>query len=149
MAMQPSQAAAKGPHVAAVPASTPSAAVGTNTAAGAAAGLDPEMMEYLIKDGSGANPCGASTKRSRIAAWDTSSDSDSSSEQPPAATSAPGAPAPRRRTCPQVIFCSRTHSQLSQFVSELHRTCLAEALTLVAVASRKALCINPQVGQWT
>jgi chromosome transmission fidelity protein 1 len=110
------------------------------------------MLEYLIRDGSSNTPGGASSKRSRGTAWDTSSDSDSSSEHPPGATgaaggsSAPGAPAPRRRTCPQVIFCSRTHSQLSQFVSELHRTCLAEALTLVAVASRKALCINPQVG---
>lgn len=53
--------------------------------------------------------------------------------------------APRK---PQVIFCSRTHSQLSQFVGEVHRTRFAESLKLVAVASRRALCINEQVG-WT
>ena len=37
----------------------------------------------------------------------------------------------------QVIFCSRTHSQLSQFVGELKRTKLAEMFSLVALASRQ------------
>jgi hypothetical protein len=39
--------------------------------------------------------------------------------------------------CPQVIFASRTHSQLSQFVGELHRTPFADELSLVALGSRK------------
>lgn len=42
--------------------------------------------------------------------------------------------APKRR---QIFFCSRTHSQLSQFVSELHRTPFAETLAVVAIAGRK------------
>lgn len=46
---------------------------------------------------------------------------------------------------PQVIFCSRTHSQLSQFVGELHRTSFADTLSLVALGSRKALCVNDAV----
>jgi chromosome transmission fidelity protein 1 len=54
------------------------------------------------------------------------------------------APLPPARK-PQVIFCSRTHSQLSQFVGELHRTRFADTLTLVPVASRRALCVNEQV----
>lgn len=45
----------------------------------------------------------------------------------------------------QVIFCSRTHSQLSQFVSELRRTGLGERLALLPLGSRKALCINDDV----
>lgn len=47
--------------------------------------------------------------------------------------------------CSQVIFCSRTHSQLSQFVEELRRTSFPERLSLVALASRKVLCINQDV----
>jgi hypothetical protein len=42
--------------------------------------------------------------------------------------------APVRR---QVYFCSRTHSQLSQFVAELHRTPFAAALSVASLASRK------------
>ena len=45
--------------------------------------------------------------------------------------------APKRR---QIFFCSRTHSQLSQFVSELHRTPFAETLSVVAIAGRKVRC---------
>ena len=39
--------------------------------------------------------------------------------------------------CLQVFFCSRTHSQLSQFVSELQRTRFADTVAAVALASRK------------
>ena len=42
--------------------------------------------------------------------------------------------APQKR---QVFFCSRTHSQLSQFVSELRRTPFAETLSVAAIAGRK------------
>ena len=45
-----------------------------------------------------------------------------------------GDAAPRKR---QVFFCSRTHSQLSQFVSELRRTPFAETLSVAAIAGRK------------
>ena len=37
----------------------------------------------------------------------------------------------------QVIFCSRTHSQLSQTIAELHRTLFADSTTAVTLASRK------------
>jgi hypothetical protein len=40
----------------------------------------------------------------------------------------------------QIIFVSRTHSQLSQFVGELHRTAFAETMSLVALGSRK-VCV--------
>ena len=51
--------------------------------------------------------------------------------------------APKRR---QIFFCSRTHSQLSQFVSELHRTPFAETLSVVAIAGRKVS--NSLVAAW-
>jgi chromosome transmission fidelity protein 1 len=47
--------------------------------------------------------------------------------------------------CFQIIFCSRTHSQLSQFVAELRRTGFADRLSVVALASRGVLCVNDEV----
>ncbi|KAF2350337.1 DEAD2 [Trinorchestia longiramus] len=46
----------------------------------------------------------------------------------------------------RIYYCSRTHSQLSQFVGELQRTKFGEERTrVVALASRHNLCINPDV----
>ncbi|KAL3698819.1 hypothetical protein R1sor_012895 [Riccia sorocarpa] len=45
----------------------------------------------------------------------------------------------------KVYFCSRTHSQLSQFVRELQRTMFSSSLRSVTLGSRKNLCINPAV----
>eukprot|EP00033_Pygsuia_biforma_P004685 GCRY01005136.1.p1 GENE.GCRY01005136.1~~GCRY01005136.1.p1 ORF type:complete len:390 (-),score=99.80 GCRY01005136.1:214-1383(-) len=45
----------------------------------------------------------------------------------------------------KIVFCSRTHSQLSQFVSEVRKTAHNDGLKLVALASRKNMCINPDV----
>jgi chromosome transmission fidelity protein 1 len=45
----------------------------------------------------------------------------------------------------QVIFCSRTLSQLSQFVEELKRTPFASHLSVVSLASRSVLCVNEAV----
>eukprot|EP00210_Caulerpa_lentillifera_P002278 g2188.t1 len=50
--------------------------------------------------------------------------------------------APQHR---QLIYCSRTHSQLSQFIGELKRTRFSDTLSVVALASRKSLCINEDV----
>ena len=46
----------------------------------------------------------------------------------------------------QIIFCSRTHSQLTQVVGELNRTRFGGAegtVSAVAVAGRRQLCVNP------
>lgn len=43
---------------------------------------------------------------------------------------------------PKVYFCSRTHSQLSQFVEELKKTKFHVELSVVCLGSRKTLCIN-------
>ncbi|XP_022641713.1 ATP-dependent DNA helicase DDX11 [Vigna radiata var. radiata] len=45
----------------------------------------------------------------------------------------------------KVYFCSRTHSQLSQFIKELRRTVFAKEMKVVSLGSRKNLCINEEV----
>lgn len=42
----------------------------------------------------------------------------------------------------KVYFCSRTHSQLSQFIKELRKTVFANEMRVVSLGSRKNLCIN-------
>lgn len=45
---------------------------------------------------------------------------------------------------PKIIFCSRTHSQLSQFMREVLKTTFKD-FRCVTLGGRRALCINPQV----
>ncbi|KAL2338079.1 hypothetical protein Fmac_012525 [Flemingia macrophylla] len=45
----------------------------------------------------------------------------------------------------KVYFCSRTHSQLSQFVKEVRKTVFADEMNVVSLGSRKNLCINEEV----
>ncbi|KAK7294199.1 hypothetical protein RJT34_17085 [Clitoria ternatea] len=45
----------------------------------------------------------------------------------------------------KVYFCSRTHSQLSQFIKELRKTVFANEMSVVSLGSRKNLCINEEV----
>lgn len=47
--------------------------------------------------------------------------------------------------CTQIYYCSRTHSQLTQFVNELRKTVYAEDVKCVSLGSRKNLCINEEV----
>lgn len=47
----------------------------------------------------------------------------------------------------RVIFASRTHSQLSQFVQELRRTPWADKFTVVAASGRSRLCVHPRVSK--
>lgn len=42
----------------------------------------------------------------------------------------------------KIFFCSRTHSQLSQFIKELRKTVFANEMDVVSLGSRKNLCIN-------
>lgn len=48
---------------------------------------------------------------------------------------------------PVIIYASRTHSQLSQVVSELHRTTYASSLNICVLGSRSQMCIHPTVSQ--
>ncbi|XP_030526173.1 ATP-dependent DNA helicase DDX11 [Rhodamnia argentea] len=45
----------------------------------------------------------------------------------------------------KIYFCSRTHSQLSQFVKELRKTAFADEISAVCLGSRKNFCINEGV----
>ncbi|XP_059455898.1 uncharacterized protein LOC132186105 isoform X2 [Corylus avellana] len=45
----------------------------------------------------------------------------------------------------KVYFCSRTHSQLSQFVKELRKTVFSNEMKIVCLGSRKNFCINEEV----
>lgn len=49
-----------------------------------------------------------------------------------------------RSLVPQLIFASRTHSQLTQFVGELRKTAFADA-RVVVLAGRSVMCVNPAV----
>ncbi|KAF6213519.1 hypothetical protein GE061_011239 [Apolygus lucorum] len=45
----------------------------------------------------------------------------------------------------KIIFCSRTHSQLSQFVGEIQRTVFSNTMRVVPMGSRQSCCINKSV----
>lgn len=45
----------------------------------------------------------------------------------------------------KIYYASRTHSQLTQFVHEVSKTMYAEDTYEVSLASRKNMCINPDV----
>ncbi|RLN71130.1 hypothetical protein BBJ28_00000195 [Nothophytophthora sp. Chile5] len=45
----------------------------------------------------------------------------------------------------KIIYCSRTHSQISQFIREIRKTEFADQIRVVSLGSRKNLCTNPAV----
>jgi chromosome transmission fidelity protein 1 len=45
----------------------------------------------------------------------------------------------------RIFYCSRTHSQLSQFVKEIQKTSFKNDIRLVSLASRANMCINESV----
>lgn len=45
---------------------------------------------------------------------------------------------------PQIFFCSRTHSQLTQFIHEIRKTRF-QHIRCVVLGSRRNLCVNPAV----
>jgi chromosome transmission fidelity protein 1 len=49
---------------------------------------------------------------------------------------------------PQILYCSRTHSQLTQFVAEIQKTKFKN-IRCVVVGSRKHLCIHPKLQSYT
>uniref|UniRef100_A0A3Q3ARE9 DEAD/H (Asp-Glu-Ala-Asp/His) box helicase 11 n=1 Tax=Kryptolebias marmoratus TaxID=37003 RepID=A0A3Q3ARE9_KRYMA len=45
----------------------------------------------------------------------------------------------------KIYYCSRTHSQLAQFVHEVQKSPFSETTSVVALGSRQNLCINEEV----
>jgi chromosome transmission fidelity protein 1 len=112
-----------------------------------------DITEFLVDPDATSAPGTTGSKRTSTESGYVSSSSEEedaslaaqdAADAGTAAGTAAAAAAERRR--PQLIFCSRTHSQLSQFVGELHRTRFADSVMLVAVGSRKNLCVNDEVG---
>uniref|UniRef100_A0A2I3G3Q1 DEAD/H-box helicase 11 n=1 Tax=Nomascus leucogenys TaxID=61853 RepID=A0A2I3G3Q1_NOMLE len=48
-------------------------------------------------------------------------------------------------TLPQIYYCSRTHSQLAQFVHEVKKSPFGKDVRLVSLGSRQNLCVNEDV----
>ncbi|KAI8348261.1 helicase C-terminal domain-containing protein [Blakeslea trispora] len=48
----------------------------------------------------------------------------------------------------KIYYASRTHSQLSQFVHEVNKTVYKQDIYEVSLASRKNLCIHPEISQY-
>ncbi|KAL0592316.1 hypothetical protein ABG067_000424 [Albugo candida] len=47
----------------------------------------------------------------------------------------------------KIFYCSRTHSQISQFVREMQKTVFGKQVRVVTLGSRKLLCIHPRVSK--
>ena len=45
----------------------------------------------------------------------------------------------------KIFYCSRTHTQLSQFVNEIKKTEFGKDIKVVSLGSRKTLCVNDLV----
>lgn len=45
----------------------------------------------------------------------------------------------------KIIYCSRTHSQISQFIREINKTAFGANIRVISLGSRKILCVNPAV----
>eukprot|EP00884_Botryococcus_braunii_P018140 jgi/Botrbrau1/5009/Bobra.0396s0030.1 len=99
-----------------------------------------DLDDFILDDGDLGAVEGRNTLRKRDLETLDSSCSDDTDEEAFCSEAGP-------RPSPQVLFCSRTHSQLAQFVGELKRTPFASRLRVVALGSRKALCINSAVMQ--
>ncbi|KAI8330795.1 putative ATP-dependent RNA helicase DDX11 [Choanephora cucurbitarum] len=48
----------------------------------------------------------------------------------------------------KIYYASRTHSQLTQFVHEVNKTSYRQDIYEVSLASRKNLCIHPEISQY-
>jgi hypothetical protein len=105
-------------------------------------------------------------QRSKLAAAlegsDSSADSDSDGSHPGAARGGGrGASHTQRKSVmdrlhlPQIFYCSRTHSQLAQFVAEIKKTDFAAPdpitgiapIRCVTLGARRNLCIHPAVSR--
>jgi chromosome transmission fidelity protein 1 len=45
----------------------------------------------------------------------------------------------------QLIFCTRTHSQISQIINEIKKTNFSDKISVVPIISRKGLCVHEKL----
>ncbi|CAI9753805.1 unnamed protein product [Fraxinus pennsylvanica] len=98
-------------------------------------GIDKEDEEFLLEEYESEEESGGTLKR-KNAGPDVCSSSDE--EEDGLGDEEDGARL-------KIYFCSRTHSQLSQFIKELRKTTFASELMFVCLGSRKNFCINDEV----
>ncbi|XP_010417779.1 PREDICTED: ATP-dependent DNA helicase DDX11-like [Camelina sativa] len=91
------------------------------------------LEEYQSEDESSSSGGRKSSKRKPAGGFDSSSEEDEEDDREDDQHGL------------KVFFCSRTHSQLSQFVKELRKTVFAKNINVVCLGSRKNLCINEDV----
>ena len=105
----------------------------------AVGGADPDDEFLLVQDGGGGG--GASKKRS-VGYGSSSSDSDDTASDEGERSESDEEGEEGR---PQVLYCSRTHSQLAQFVREINKTTHRNAVHVTTLGSRRTFCINSKV----
>ena len=92
-----------------------------------------EDAEFLLEEydsgGDGSLKC---KKREMGSCWSSSEEEDEAFE----------VIEERTEVTPKIYFCSRTHSQLSQFVNEFKKTKFSDEINAICLGSRKNLCIN-------
>ncbi|XAR50639.1 RNA helicase [Bertholletia excelsa] len=102
---------------------------------------DPEELndtEFLVEDYESDGEGGVSRGKSKRKAGSVSSSSDDDKRGDSDDEDEEESPL-------KIYFCSRTHSQLSQFIKELRKTVFARQLKVVCLGSRKNFCINEEV----
>jgi hypothetical protein len=95
--------------------------------------LDEELEQFALDEVTAEGGSLGAKRRGRMAAGDSSGE-EAAGEEAAAVDKEKERPKPYKT---QVIFCSRTHSQLSQFVGEFKRTPLPGSVSVVALAARK------------
>ncbi|KAL2493098.1 RAD3-like DNA-binding helicase protein [Abeliophyllum distichum] len=98
--------------------------------------VDEEDEEFLLEEYESEEESGGTLKR-KNAGVNVCSSSDEEEEE--------GLGDEEEEVRLKIYFCSRTHSQLSQFIKELRKTTFASELMAVCLGSRKNLCINEEV----
>lgn len=95
-----------------------------------------EDDEFLVEDYESEGEGGMKLKKRRGGGFSV----DSSSEEEDGEED--GFDEEEAESRPKIYFCSRTHSQLSQFIKELRKTKFASEFKVVSLGSRKNFCIN-------
>ncbi|EPS74466.1 hypothetical protein M569_00277, partial [Genlisea aurea] len=101
-------------------------------------GADRDVLdvgEFLLEDYDSEEEKCAKSKRKSVGG-----DDDFSSEE-----DGDGFELEEEDTGTKVYFCSRTHSQLAQFMKELRKTRFSDELKIASLGSRKIFCINEGV----
>jgi chromosome transmission fidelity protein 1 len=98
--------------------------------------------EFLLEQDGGSGG-GSTGRRKRSVGYGSSSSSDSDAESDEGRSDSEEEEGEHGR--PQVLYCSRTHSQLAQFVREINKTTHRNAVHVTTLGSRKNLCVNESV----